>query len=98
MICTGIFAEKVGLLSGELQTFRMHLVALVVVSAFTFAVSFFLYWITDRIIPLRVDDAHEDLGLDISQHGESLDDISGRPAAAAISESPRRKVAQLRAS
>ena len=39
---------------------------------FTFAGSYLLYKLTDAIIPLRVTEEQEELGLDLSQHGESL--------------------------
>jgi len=42
------------------------------VSIFTFFGSLLLYKITNRIITLRVSEESEDLGLDISQHEESL--------------------------
>ena len=72
MILTGVCAQEVGLLAGHSQTFLAHLMALVAVSLFTFGGSFSLYWVTDRILPLRVPASEELLGLDLSQHGESL--------------------------
>ena len=71
MIATGIFAKDLGLTSGKTQTFFYHLVALVIVAAFSFIGSLILYKITDLIIPLRVTHEHEDEGLDLSQHGET---------------------------
>ena len=41
-----------------------------IVIAYTFIVSMFLYWLTNRMIPMRVSPASEDLGLDASQHDE----------------------------
>ena len=72
MLFTGIFATNVGLINGVTETFYMHLLALVLVSLFSFFGSFILYKITDFISPLRVSDEDEDLGLDLSQHGETL--------------------------
>jgi Amt family ammonium transporter len=72
MFLTGVFAEKVGLISGETTTFLFHLLALVIVAVFAFGGSLLLYWITDRIIPMRVPSLYEDVGLDMSQHDESL--------------------------
>src|SRR5213075_2156343 len=43
MIATGIFAKDVGLTSGQTKTFLYHLLALVIVSAYTFFGSFILY-------------------------------------------------------
>ncbi|MFO0949784.1 MAG: ammonium transporter [Isosphaeraceae bacterium] len=71
MIATGVFAADVGLTSGKFTTFGYHMLALVIVSAYTFFGSLILYKITDLIIPLRVDAEHEAEGLDLSQHGET---------------------------
>src|SRR3954447_26801160 len=71
MLATGIFAKDVGLTSGQTKTFFYHLLALVIVSAYTFIGSFILYKVTDLIIPLRVTEEQEELGLDLSQHGET---------------------------
>ena len=74
MIMTGIFAKDVGLMSGQTHTFFMHVLALVIVATFAFGGSWVLYRVTDLIIPLRVDSEDEDEGLDISQHGEMMQD------------------------
>jgi Amt family ammonium transporter len=71
MILTGVFAKDVGLTSGKYQTFLFHLLALAIVTVFAFGGSWLLYKITDLIIPLRVTEDQETLGLDLSQHGES---------------------------
>ena len=71
MIFTGIFAKDVGLTSGQTKTFLYHLLALVIVAAYTFVGSWVLYKITDLIIPLRVTEEQEHEGLDLSQHGET---------------------------
>lgn len=71
MICTGIFAKDVGLIYGETTTFFYHLLALIIVSVYAFGGSYILYFITDKIVPMRVSKEDEKLGLDISQHGES---------------------------
>jgi Amt family ammonium transporter len=78
MLATGIFCDK-GLLEngftapepGKMPIFVAHLIALVVVSAFAFLGSLILFKITDLIIPLRVTPEQEELGLDLSQHGET---------------------------
>jgi Amt family ammonium transporter len=72
MFLTGIFAEEVGLIHGESTTFLFHLLALVIVSAFAFGGSVLLYWITNKIVPMRVPSVYEDVGLDLSQHDETL--------------------------
>src|SRR5262249_17088383 len=71
MVMTGIFAQDVGLTSGRLGTFLYHLLALVIVAVYAFGGSWLLYKLTDMIIPLRVTTEQENLGLDVSQHGET---------------------------
>ena len=71
MITTGIFANNVGLIHGETKTFLFHLLALVIVSVFTFGGSLLMYKITDLIVPLRISPHGEKIGLDLSQHDES---------------------------
>lgn len=71
MILTAVFANDVGLIHGEITTFLYHLLALVIVGAFTFGGSLLMYKITDMIVPLRISPQGEKIGLDISQHDES---------------------------
>lgn len=80
MLLTGVFASKAvnpavteqGLIFGETTLFTNQLIALVLVSAFAFSASYFLFFIVNKITPLRVSEEKEALGLDISQHGEYL--------------------------
>ena len=72
MIATSVFAKEVGLVYGQYETFVKHLIALVLVSLFVFAISFTLYKITNYITQLRVDVESEEFGLDQSQHNEQL--------------------------
>lgn len=79
LIMTGIFASKAvnaaaanGLAYGGTALFVKHLLALVIVSGFTFGASFALLKLTDLITPLRVSEEEELLGLDVSQHEEQL--------------------------
>lgn len=72
MLLTAVFAREVGLVYGETDTFIYHLVALGIVSAFTFGGSWLLYGLTQMLVPLRVSQAEEQMGLDISQHEESV--------------------------
>ena len=72
-ILTGIFIQE-GLLSGSWEgfvVFLYHLLAIVIVFAYTFAMSMFLYWFVNKMIPMRVSRESERIGLDVSQHGES---------------------------
>ncbi len=55
MILTGVFADE-GLAEGKSKLFISHMLALVIVSVFSFVGSLILYKITDLIIPLRVTD------------------------------------------
>lgn len=70
MILTAVFALDGGLITGELTLFMNHMLALVIVGAFTFGGSYLLYYITNAIIPLRVSEEAEEQGLDITQHDE----------------------------
>ncbi|CAH0231680.1 ammonium transporter [Chryseobacterium sp. Bi04] len=74
MVLTAVFAhgENASLLHGGANVFLHHMAALVLVSAFTFFGSLLLYKITDSIITLRVSEESENMGLDLSQHDESL--------------------------
>ena len=80
MLLTGVFASKAinpavadqGLIFGESTLFINQLTALVMVSVFAFVGSYFLFFIVNKITPLRVSEDKEELGLDISQHGEYL--------------------------
>jgi ammonium transporter, Amt family len=74
MLLTGVFAKDVGLMSGHAYTFLVHCGALVFVAAFSFAGSWALYKVTDLIIPLRVSEEQEEIGLDLSQHGEVMEE------------------------
>jgi Amt family ammonium transporter len=80
MLMTGVFAHDVGLVTGNTTTFLHHVGALVFVTAFSFIGSYVIYKITDRIIPLRVTEADEEIGLDLSQHGEVMDEAASKAA------------------
>lgn len=90
MLLTGVFANGVGLVYGHVETFKYHLLALLIVGAFTFAGSFILFKFTDLITPLRVSTDEERLGLDISQHSETL---QTQPAAERRPDSGKMEVA-----
>ncbi len=74
MILTAIFAqgENASLLHGGWSVFGHHMMALVLVSVFTFGGAYLLFKLTNFIIPLRVTEESEALGLDLSQHGEKF--------------------------
>lgn len=62
---TGVFVKEKGLLFGETKVFLTHLLALIGISIFCVLTSFGLYWITNKLAPLRVEKEHEIIGLDL---------------------------------
>ena len=71
-ILTGIFIKE-GLVAGTGEGFMIflyHLLAVAIVFIYTFIVSYFGYWLIDKMIPMRVSTESERIGLDISQHNE----------------------------
>lgn len=80
MLLTGVFASSgvnpavvdQGLIFGETKLFINQLTALVCVSVFAFFASYLLFFVVNKITRLRVSEEKEELGLDITQHGEFL--------------------------
>jgi Amt family ammonium transporter len=72
MLATGLFAEKVGLIYGDPTVFLRHVVAMALVAAYSFGVSYLLYHVSDAMIPIRVRPDQEEAGLDLSQHSETV--------------------------
>jgi Amt family ammonium transporter len=70
MILTAIFAKDVGLLSGNVKTLGVHILGLVIVSTYTFAMTWVGLKLLARFTQLEVDQEEEFDGLDIHQHGE----------------------------
>src|SRR3954469_20710780 len=77
MLMTGIFATKTvnpagndGLFYGNPAFFFTQLKAMVIAVSYSFVVSFLIFKFIDFILPLRVTEEEEDLGLDASQHDE----------------------------
>ena len=71
-ILTGIFIQE-GLIAGTWEGFVIflyHLLAVAIVIIYTFAMSYFGYWLVDHFIPMRVSMKSEMIGLDVSQHDE----------------------------
>jgi Amt family ammonium transporter len=81
MLATGVFAAEVGLVHGETKLFLVQVVALLIAAPYAFAGSWLLYKLTDAIIPLRVSERQELMGLDITQHDET---VSARGVRAAV--------------
>jgi Amt family ammonium transporter len=78
MLLTGIFATKTvnaagndGLFYGNPSFFFTQLKALVIVVAYSFTVSILIFKFINFILPLRVSEAEEEEGLDLSQHNEN---------------------------
>lgn len=74
MILTAIFAhgKDASLLHGGWNVFGHHMMALILVSIYTFFGAYILFKITNYIIPMRVSEEAEVMGLDLSQHDETL--------------------------
>ena len=72
MIATAIFAKQGGLITGSTDLFFKHLLALAIVTVFTFGGSYLIYKFIDLFLPLRVGEKAEEKGLDITQHSESV--------------------------
>ena len=77
MLMTGIFASKGvntagndGLFYGNPAFFLVQLKAMLIVVAYSFSVSFVIFKFIATIMPLRVTEEDEELGLDASQHDE----------------------------
>ncbi len=77
-IATGIFATLAvnpaganGLLLGNVKQFMSQIIAVAATWIYSMVVSLVLLKIVDWTIGLRVEEKHEEIGLDLSQHGET---------------------------
>ena len=77
MLMTGIFATKSvnpagndGLWYGNPAFFFTQVKAMVVAVTYSFVVSYLIFKFINFILPLRVSEEEEDLGLDETQHNE----------------------------
>ena len=77
MIMTGIFATKNinaggndGLFYGNPAFFFTQLKGLAIVVAYSFSVSYGIFKLINWVMPMRVSEADEEMGLDASQHNE----------------------------
>jgi Amt family ammonium transporter len=73
MLLTAVFASGVGLIYGETSTFLYHLLVLLITMVFCFGGSYALYMLVDLLLPMRVREDQEEVGLDLSQHGEQVE-------------------------
>jgi Amt family ammonium transporter len=89
-LATGLFAvpalaETVGvgtgglLYTGSAHQLGVQALGLAVVGAFTFGASFGSLWLMRALVGIRAHEEHEELGLDLAEHG-----ILGYPEAAAL--------------
>jgi ammonium transporter, Amt family len=60
-----------GLINGNLKQVGLQLLAVAVVWAFAFGMTWIIGKVIDVTMGLRVSETEESVGLDISQHGES---------------------------
>lgn len=81
MIMTGLLANTAvnsanttgnGLFFGETALFTTHMIALVIVIAFTFVGSMVILKVTDLISALGTSPEEREVGQDLSQHGENV--------------------------
>ena len=74
MILTAIFAGKEGssLMNGGWSVFGSHMLVLIGVCAFSFGMGYLIFFVLNKFVTLRVREEYEEIGLDISQHGESI--------------------------
>ena len=77
MLLTGVFASKSvnaagadGLFYGNPTFFFTQLKAMLIVVAYSFTVSFLIFKLIALLLPLRVSEEEEELGLDATQHDE----------------------------
>jgi Amt family ammonium transporter len=66
----GFFVRSEGMTISHSSFFFNHLLVVAMVIAYTFVMSYLLYWLTDKMIPMRVSRHSEEIGLDRSQHDE----------------------------
>jgi len=79
MILTGFFASKKvnpsgadGWFYGNFEAFKTNFLGMLMVLVFSFVMGFLIFKLVDLIIPLRVIDEEELVGLDESQHDEAF--------------------------
>ena len=77
MLLTGVFASKAvnpagndGLFYGNPSFFLIQLKAMIIVVTYSFVVSYAIFKLIAYVLPLRVSEEEEELGLDATQHDE----------------------------
>ncbi len=69
-LAVGLFAVKGGLFYGGFELLKAQVVAVIATVIYAFVVTYVIAKIVDVVMGLRVSEAEEYVGLDISQHGE----------------------------
>jgi ammonium transporter, Amt family len=76
-LATGIFTSKAvnsagqdGVIAGNFGQLGVQLIAVVAAAAFSGVMTFIILMIVKAVVPLRVADKEEEMGLDTTQHGE----------------------------
>ncbi|MDX2088309.1 MAG: ammonium transporter [Kofleriaceae bacterium] len=72
MVCTAVFAIQGGLIHGGTKLFLVHLAAIALVVPAIYLLSAVLYRAVNAVISLRVSEDEERIGLDRSQHAETI--------------------------
>jgi Amt family ammonium transporter len=77
IVLLGVFATKAfnpagtdGLLAGNTSFFLKQCAAVLLSSAWAFIFTYGMLWLINKVTPVKVEDAHEEAGLDESLHGE----------------------------
>jgi Amt family ammonium transporter len=93
MLMTGLLANTAvnaanttgnGLLFGEFNLFKIHLIGLVLAIAFIVIGSFIILKITDLLSPMTISHEEKKIGSDLSQHGERLQNYEIEPLREAV--------------
>ncbi len=64
-------ASENGLLHGNPGFLGVQMAAVAIAVAWAFAFTYGMLWIINKITPVRVSEAGEEMGLDVAEHGES---------------------------
>lgn len=76
MLLTGVFATNGGLFTtGSWTLLGVQALTVIIVGVYSFVGSWLIMKLIDRFVPLRVNAADEEIGLDISQHDEALAEV-----------------------
>jgi Amt family ammonium transporter len=84
MVMTGVFAGGAAVMHPRATQIGVQLLALLIAGGYAFVGSWVLYRLTDAIIPLRVTEHQEMLGLDITQHDETVSSRGVEAATASL--------------